>query len=176
MFDHLFSTLCFSLNVITACLMELQIGMTIEQLNGTPWDLVSILKLIFLNSCIDLHLSWKPHIYLNTILLNLKMFLCVDDLFFFFFFLFSFCYHKRHSTIQNLFQKLNIFKTEHSSSEIWDCQWHKTFSVMSVSITLILLILFQIIKICQCCRFTFTNFFFLLKATNTLATSNIFGN
>ena len=85
MFDHLFSTLCFSLNVITACLMELQIGMTIEQLNGTPWDLVSILKLIFLNSCIDLHLSWKPHIYLNTILLNLKMFLCVDDLFFFFF-------------------------------------------------------------------------------------------
>ena len=92
------------------------------------------------------------------------------------FFLFSFSYHKRHSTIQNLFQKLNIFKTEQSSSEIWDCQWHKTFSVMSVSITLILLILFQIIKTCQCCQFTFTNFFFLLKATNTLATSNIFGN
>ena len=88
MFDHLFSTLCFSLNVITACLMELQIGMTIEQLNGIPWDLVSILKLIFLNSCIDLHLSWKPHIYLNTILLNLKMFLCVDDLFFLFFLFF----------------------------------------------------------------------------------------
>ena len=85
MFDHLFSMLCFSLNVITACLMELQTGMTIEQLNGIPWDPVSILKFIFLNSYIDLHLYWKPHIYLNTILLNLKMFLCVDDLFFFFF-------------------------------------------------------------------------------------------
>ena len=27
----------------------------------------------------------------------------------------------KDSIIQNLFQKLNIFKTEHSSSEIGDC-------------------------------------------------------
>ena len=33
-----------------------------------------------------------------------------------------FCYHKRHSIIQNLFQKFNISKTEHSSSEILDFQ------------------------------------------------------
>ena len=97
-----------------------------------------------------------------------KCFYVLDDLFFlpfFFSFLFFpsflFCYHKRHSIIQNLFQKLNIFKTERISSEIWDRQWHKPFSVMPVFIALILLLLFQIIKKCQCCGFTFTNFFFL---------------
>ena len=87
----------------------------------------------------------------------------LDDLFF--------CYHKRHSIIQNLFQTLSIFKAERSSSEIWDCEWHKTFSVTPVFTALILLLLFQIIKIRQCCDFTFTNFFFFLTATNALATS-----
>ena len=107
-----------------------------------------------------------------------KCFYVLDDLFFlpfFFSFLFFpsflFCYHKRHSIIQNLFQKLNIFKTERISSEIWDRQWHKPFSVMPVFIALILLLLFQIIKKCQCCGFTFTNFFFFLTATNALAAS-----
>ena len=30
---------------------------------------------------------------------------------------------------KNVFQKLSISKTDRSSSEIWDCQWHETFSV-----------------------------------------------
>ena len=84
--------------------------------------------------------------------------------------LFLYC-HKRHSIIQNLFQKLSIFKTERSSSEIWDFQWHKTFRVTPVFTVLILLLLFQIIKIRQCCGFNFTNFFFFLTSTNALSTS-----
>ena len=117
----------------------------------------------FFYSCIDHavrsnslleNFTWK------VILLNLKM---SKDLFPY--------YHKRHSIIQNLFQKLNIFKTEHSSSEIWDCQWHKTFKVTPVFTALILLLLFQIIEIRKCCGFTFTNFFFFLMATDALATS-----
>ena len=106
-----------------------------------------------------------------------KCFYVLDDLFFlpfFFSFLFFpsflFCYHKRHSIIQNLFQKLNIFKTECSSSKIWDCQWHKTFSVTPVFNALILF-LFQIIKKYQCCGFTFTDFFLLPPTTKALATS-----
>ena len=101
-----------------------------------------------------------------------NVFMCLMTYsFFLFFFFFFFCYYKRHSIIENLFQKLNIFKTEHSSSEIWDCQWHKIFSVTPVFTALILLFLFQIIKKYQCCGFTYTNFFFLLTATNALVTS-----
>ena len=77
----------------------------------------------------------------------------------------------KNSIIQNLFHKLSIFKTERSSTDIWDCQWHKTSSVTPVSITLILLVLFQIIKIRRCCGFNFTNFIFFLTATNALVTS-----
>ena len=47
----------------------------------------------------------------------------------------------------------------------------KTLSVIPVFATLILLLLFQIIKIRQCCGFTFTNFFCFLLATNALMTS-----
>ena len=47
----------------------------------------------------------------------------------------------------------------------------KTLSVIPVFTTLILLLLFQIIKIRQCCGFTFTNFFCFLLATNALMTS-----
>ena len=47
----------------------------------------------------------------------------------------------------------------------------KTLSVTPVFTTLILLFLFQIIKIRQCCGFTFTNFFCFLLATNALMTS-----
>ena len=148
-----------------------QTGTTIEQFNGILRDPVFIWKLIFFNSCIDPILYWKSRNHRNAILLNLKIFLCAWwPIFYFFFFLF-FCNHKRQSIIQNLFQKLNIFKTERSSSEIWDCQWHKTSSVTPVFISLILLLLFQIIKKCQCCGFTFTNFFFFLTATNVLAAS-----
>ena len=82
-------------------------------------------------------------------------------------------YHKRHSIIQNLFQKVSIFKAERSSSEIWDCQWHKTFSVTPVLTVLTLLPFFQIIKMRQCCGFTFTNFFFFLTSTNALSTSRV---
>ena len=84
-----------------------------------------------------------------------------------------FCYCKRHSIIQNLFQ-LSIFKTEHSSSEIWDCQWRKMFSVTSVFTALILLLLLQIIKMCQCCGFTFINFFFMWKQKNNIFTTILF--
>ena len=38
----------------------------------------------------------------------------------------------KNSIIQNLFEKLNIFRTERISSEIWDCQWHKTFCLIPV--------------------------------------------
>ena len=62
---------------------------------------------------LDLILYWKMCNYWKVILPNLKMFLCDWWL--------IFCHHKRH--IQNLFQKLSIFKTECSSPKIWDCQW-----------------------------------------------------
>ena len=75
-----------------------------------------------LNSFIDPILYWESHNYRNAILLKWKIFSCAWRPTFFF--LFFVCNHKRHS-IQNLFQKLNIFKTERSSSEIWDCQLMK---------------------------------------------------
>ena len=58
---------------------------------------------------LHLILYWKTRNYSKVILLNLKMFYVLDDIFL--------CYHKRSSNIQNLFQKLIIFKTERSSSE-----------------------------------------------------------
>ena len=108
---------------------------------------------------LDLILYWKMRNYQKVILLNLIMLLWWPIFF----------YHKKHS--KNLFQKLSIFKTESSSSEIWDCQWHIIFSLTSVFTALILLLLFQIIKIRQCCGFNFTILFFFLMATNALATS-----
>ena len=75
-----------------------------------------------------------------------------------------FCYQNRH-IIQNLFQKLSIFKIESSSFEIWDCQWHKTFSATPAFTALILLFLFQ------CCGFNFTILLFFLMAINVFATS-----
>ena len=64
---------------------------------------------------LDLILYWKMRNYRKVILLNLKMLFCVWWP--------IFCYHKRHSIVQNLFQKLSIFKTESSSSKVWDSQW-----------------------------------------------------
>ena len=100
--------------------------------------------------------------YQKVILLNLKMFLFVWWPIFFAI--------MKDSITQNLFKSL-IFSKQHSSSEIWDCQWHKTFNVTPVFTALILLLLFQIIKICQCCGFIFRNFFFFLMATNAFVTS-----
>ena len=91
-----------------------------------------------------------------------NVFVCLMTLFF--------CYHKRSSSIHHLFQKLSIFKTEGSSSESWDCHWHKTFSVTPVFTVLILLLFFRIIKILQFCGLSFTNFLFFLTVTNALAT------
>ena len=76
----------------------------------------------------------------------------------------------KDSIIQNLFQKLSIFKTECSSSEIWDCQWHKTVCNTSFLLPWSCCF-FQIIKICQFCGFSFTNFFLFLMTTNALAAS-----
>ena len=42
--------------------------------------------------------------------------------------------------------------------------------------TLILLLLFQLIKIRQCCGFTITNYFFFLTATNARATNRTTSN
>ena len=50
----------------------------------------------------------------------------------------------------------------------------KTFSLIPIFTTLILLLLFQIIKIHQCCGFTFTNFLCFLMATNALTTTFFF--
>ena len=108
---------------------------------------------------LDLSLCWKTRNYWKVIL---KGYYVLDDLFF--------CCHKRHSIIQNYFKSL-VFSKQHSSSEIWNCQWHKTFSVTPVFTVLISWLIFQIIKIRQCCGFTFTNFLFFLTATNALATS-----
>ena len=84
-----------------------------------------------------------------------KCFYVLDDLFL--------CYHKRSSSIQNLFQKLSIFKTECSSSEIWDCQWHKTFSVTPVFTTLILLLFFKLSNINVMVLLLLIFYFFLLS-------------
>ena len=73
--------------------------------------------------------------------------------------------------IQNLFQKLSIFKTEGSSSEIWDCQWLKTSRVTPVFTALILLLLCQLLCMHQFCGWTITNYLFFLMVTNACATS-----
>ena len=82
-----------------------------------------------------------------------KCFYALDDLFL--------CYHKRSRSIQNLFQSL-VFST---------LMWHKTSSVIPAFNVLILLLFFQIIKVRQCCGFTFTNFLLFLTVTNVLVTS-----
>ena len=69
----------------------------------------------------------------------------------------------KDSIIQNLFLKLRIFKTERSSSEIWDCQWHKTFCNTSFYCLDLVVFFFQVIKIRQCRGFTFTIFSFFLR-------------
>ena len=105
---------------------------------------------------LDLILYWKRQNYRKVILLNLKMSLCAWWPIFF-------CFHKRYF-IQNLFQKLN--------SEIWDFQWQNFECNSNTSFyRLDLAASFQIIKIGQCCGFTFTNFFCFLTATNALMTS-----
>ena len=105
-----------------------------------------------------------------------KCFYVLDDLFFLPFFLFSFFFFFFFAIIKDIvlfkiYFKSSIFSKQHSSSEIWDCQWHKPFSVTLDFTALILLFLFQIIKKYQCRGFTFTNFFFLLTTTNALAIS-----
>ena len=103
---------------------------------------------------------WKSSNYRNAIQLNLKMFLCA------WWTIFS-CYHKRHNIIENLFQKLNISKTEHTSSEMWDCQWHKTFTLKPVFTTLIwLLLLYKNVNVV-----VLLLLIFLLVTTIALATS-----
>ena len=82
-----------------------------------------------------------------------------------------FCAITRDTVLFKIYFKSLVFSKQHGSSEIWDCQWHKTFSVTPVFTALILLLLFQIIKIPQCFVLTFTNFFFFLIATNALMTS-----
>ena len=79
------------------------------------------------------------------------------------------CHHKRSSSIQNLFQKLSIFKTERSSSEIWDCQWHKTFRVTPNFTALIFLLFFTLSKYVNV--LVLLLLFFLLTVTNALVTS-----
>ena len=118
-FCHLFSVLCFSWNVIRARLMERQIGTTIEQSIRIPRDQFSFKNWLFFNSCIDLINYRKLRNYRNVILLIWKCFYVLDDFFVVYVsFFFFFCYHKRGSIIQNLFQKLSISKTECSSPEI----------------------------------------------------------
>ena len=126
--------------------------------------------MIFLNSCIDLILYWKSRNDQNAIPMNLKIFLCAWSVFSSFFLFFVFFLLSQKTVLFKIYFKSSIFWKQHSSSEIWDCQWHKTFSVTPV-FTALILFLFQIIKKYQCCGFTFTNFLFLLTTTNALATS-----
>ena len=104
---------------------------------------------------LNLILYWKMNNYQKDILLIWKCLYVLDDLFF--------CYHKRHSFIQNLFQKF--------SSEIWDFWWPNFQHNTSFYRLGLVAFCFQIIKICQCCGFSFTNFFCFLTATNALTTS-----
>ena len=98
-----------------------------------------------------------------------NIFMCLICFFFLFLF-FVFFLLSQKTVLFKIYFKSSIFWKQHSSSEIWDCQWHKTFSVTPV-FTALILFLFQIIKKYQCCGFTFTNFLFLLTTTNALATS-----
>ena len=99
-----------------------------------------------------------------------KYFYVLDLFFLPFSFLCFFFAIAKDIVLFKIYFKSSIFWKQHSSSEIWDCQWHKTFSVTPV-FTALILFLFQIIKKYQCCGFTFTNFLFLLTTTNALATS-----
>ena len=110
---------------------------------------------------LDLILYWKTRNYWKVNLLNLKMSLCSDDLIFFAI--------TKDSIIQNLFQKLSIFKTERNSSEIWDCQWHKTFCTNSFY-SLDLVAFFSNYQNMSMLWFHL-NFFLFLTVTNALAAS-----
>ena len=103
---------------------------------------------------LDLIIYWKTHNYQKVILLNLKMSLCAWWPIFFAF---------TKDILFKIYFKSLILRFEIFSG--------KTLSVIPVFTTLILLLLFQIIKIRQCCGFTFTNFFCFLTATNALTTS-----
>ena len=100
---------------------------------------------------LDLIIYWKTHNYQKVILLNLKMSLFAWWPIFLLPVLFKIYF-------KSLILRFEIFSG-------------KTLSVIPVFTTLILLLLFQIIKLCQCCGFTFTNFFCFLTATNALTTS-----
>ena len=100
---------------------------------------------------LDLILYWKTHNYQKVILLNLKMSLCAWWPIFLLLVLFKIYF-------KSLILRFEIFSG-------------KTLSVIPVFTALILLLLFQIIKIGQCCGFTFTNFFCFLTAANALTTS-----
>ena len=100
---------------------------------------------------LDLILYWKTHNYRKVILLNLKMSLCAWWPIFLLLVLFKIYF-------KSLILRFEIFSG-------------KTLSVIPVFTALILLLLFQIIKIRQCCGFNFTILFFFLMATNALATS-----
>ena len=100
---------------------------------------------------LDLILYWKTHNYQKVILLNLKMSLCAWWPIFLLLVLFKIYF-------KSLILRFEIFSG-------------KTLSVIPVFTALILLLLFQIIKIRQCCGFNFTILFFFLMATNALATS-----
>ena len=102
---------------------------------------------------LDLILYWKTHNYQKVILLNLKMLWCAWWPIFLLLVLFKIYF-------KSLFLRFEIFSG-------------KTLSVIPVFTTLILLLLFQIIQIRQCCGFTFTNFFNFLTATNALTTSGV---
>ena len=151
MFFHLFLMLCFSWNINIACFMEHQTQSLGTQFSFKNW--------YFFYSCRDLGVR-SNSLLENAYLLKgyfaefANVFMCLKIYFFAI---------TKDSIIQNLFQKLSIFKTECSSPKFWDCQWHKTFSVTPVFTALILFHLFQIIKICQCCGFTFTIFSFFLQ-------------
>ena len=88
---------------------------------------------------LDLILYWKTHNYQNVILMNLELSWCAWWPIFLLLVLFKIYF-------KSLFLRFEIFSG-------------KTLSVIPVFTTLNLLLLFQIIKICQCCGFTFTNFF-----------------
>ena len=115
--------------------------------------------MLFYYSCINhrvnLILYWKMYNYLKFILLNLKISLCAWWLILF------------AITKDKVLFKI-YFKSLIPRFEIFG---GKTLNVIPVFTTLIFLLLFQIIKICQSCGFTFANFFCFLTAINALTTS-----
>ena len=111
---------------------------------------------------LDLILYWKTCNYWKVTFLSLKCLYVPDDL--------LFCYQKRQYYSRSIYKSL-VYSKQNAVVLRFEIVRDIKIFITPVSTTLILLLFFQIIKIRQCCSFTFTIFFLFLTATNALAAS-----